>query len=99
MSDDDSAEEEYTMDDIDEDLREAYGDLMDVNHKIIRRSRRQAAAIDKIIELYASQISRLSDIRDLHIEGAQRLSETISDILAAEWDINDDDTEEDEGDE
>lgn len=87
-----------SMEDIDEAIHETYSDLMDVNHRIIMRSRRQAAKIEQLLELYAEQIQRLNDLRDLHIEGARALSETIGEILATEWDLSDEDTdEEDDG--
>lgn len=92
------AEEEtpFTVDEIDEAVRETYSELLDVNQKMIRKSRRQAEKLEEIIELYAEQMGRLGDLRDMHIQGAMALSETIAEILAAEWDIQDDDDPEDD---
>lgn len=81
-------EEEFTSDEIDDAITDTYDDLMDVNHKIIQKSRRQAHRCDQLIELYAEQIQRLSDIRDLHIAGAATLSNTIGEILTNEWDLH-----------
>lgn len=88
---------------IDDDIRQLYNELMDVNFKIISRSRRQAQRLEKVLELYADQIQRISELKDLHIEAARSLSDTVGDILTAEWDIDDgtdtaDDEEEEEDD-
>ncbi len=92
------AEEEDDLGNVDDEIRTLYDEMMEVNFKIIKRSRRQAQRLEDILDLYAEQIQRVSDLKRLHIEAARSLSDTVGDILTAEWDIEDADNDDEEDD-
>lgn len=87
-----SEEEERDLGDVDDEIRQLYGEMMEINFKIIKRSRRQAERLEAILELLTDQIRRVSELRDLHIESARALSDTVGDILTAEWDLDHEDS-------
>ncbi len=92
MSEEDSNRERLRQ--LDDEINTRTGDLIDANAKMTQLCRNMARDMVKVALAYESLAQIAREISDMHAESARVCADLTGDIVASEWQLEDEDDDE-----